>query len=698
MADADAADHVDSRFRAVIFNVQGLPNFILRDDVKGRLSEIGRHVDGFDALGLIEAFTNKEALLRGAAYEHHFALPRRWLRFLDSGLLALTNNRSRLVAAEHFQSETNADQLASKGVIMVEIAVPAAAVLRPDGESEADADVKDAPPVFIDFVLTHMQAGDRETDNRAQRLQAEQLVAFLNGYRSPDKPLVFCGDLNMTGEHTSHYSNARDSAARIGSYRTLADEARLTDPFPSGKIDRFLYRDSDHLELCNLELEKNVSGIPDLSDGSPLGFYFHLRRKRRHGGDGDGMRDEAWRPRFVHDVTPHYEVDRPHEDSRCDHALVVEASGESWDVNRLFKGETTVLLASGTDDPAQAATGFRVEIRDIRGRGDFSTAVDMSKNSQGGKLRFLVAERDPARPPITAVSLWRTKSATSDPIERGRFHGCTGDINEGRGGATREYLYLCWKSGGPPALSAAESLPTSSDARGGVASEESPAAVAVMPEELAGLNRAVVGGSALETGIAAAASTVAQLTVGEEEEDGKEEEETSGSVSPATGTVLAPISVPTPVRRFVRTVRPHYQRGKAHDPSRSAETEVLEVDAQSRDINRHFGGETTVLLASWTSDERAAATGFRVVVQKKRGSEFEDAVDMAKGAKGREHRFLVAERDLSSDRVVTDVALWRTRSASSDPVERGGYHGKTADINRGRKGDYLYICWKTAAR
>lgn len=65
--------------------------------------------------------------------------------------------------------------------------------------------------------------------------------------------------------------------------------------------------------------------------------------------------------------------------------------------------------------------------------------------------------------------------------------------------------------------------------------------------------------------------------------------------------------------------------------------------------------------------------------------------DLAKGAKGK-YRYLVPIKQ-SGKGLITEVMLYRSNSAVDDfgPT----YSGHTIDINEGRKGGYLYLCWKS---
>lgn len=84
-----------------------------------------------------------------------------------------------------------------------------------------------------------------------------------------------------------------------------------------------------------------------------------------------------------------------------------------------------------------------------------------------------------------------------------------------------------------------------------------------------------------------------------------------------------------------------------------------------------------------------AATDFEIVVQNtpNKGKD-----NLAEGDGGKS-RYTIVGKDPSAPERVTHAALLRTGdSVKGVPV---GYSGMTVDINDGRGGDYLYLCWKS---
>jgi hypothetical protein len=74
------------------------------------------------------------------------------------------------------------------------------------------------------------------------------------------------------------------------------------------------------------------------------------------------------------------------------------------------------------------------------------------------------------------------------------------------------------------------------------------------------------------------------------------------------------------------------------------------------------------------------------------GDEKEGQLDLSKGAGG-SYRYFLTSNDMSKERYVTEVRLWRSDDKQFQAP--AGYEGKTGDINSGRGGDYLYLVWKT---
>ncbi|KAJ3278975.1 hypothetical protein HDU79_001035 [Rhizoclosmatium sp. JEL0117] len=113
---------------------------------------------------------------------------------------------------------------------------------------------------------------------------------------------------------------------------------------------------------------------------------------------------------------------------------------------------------------------------------------------------------------------------------------------------------------------------------------------------------------------------------------------------------------------------------------------IEEMDEWSNDINKGFGGAYVSLEPIWTSKAWEACSGIRFWKSKNGQSGY---TDMAKGTGG-EYRYIEVTR--SPGPKIVEVRLWRTSRGSKPSVL--GY--KYCDnLNEGRGGDDLYVCWKT---
>ncbi|GJJ07058.1 hypothetical protein Clacol_001257 [Clathrus columnatus] len=116
---------------------------------------------------------------------------------------------------------------------------------------------------------------------------------------------------------------------------------------------------------------------------------------------------------------------------------------------------------------------------------------------------------------------------------------------------------------------------------------------------------------------------------------------------------------------------------------------ILELNGGSADLNKDFQGQYVYLVAERTADANLACNRFEVIIQDK-----EDALrkDLSKGT-GDGFRYLLSFSNVGDHEKVTDVRLLRL----SKPIESppAGFVGMTSDINKGRKGDFLYLIWTT---
>ncbi|CCM06247.1 uncharacterized protein FIBRA_08496 [Fibroporia radiculosa] len=113
---------------------------------------------------------------------------------------------------------------------------------------------------------------------------------------------------------------------------------------------------------------------------------------------------------------------------------------------------------------------------------------------------------------------------------------------------------------------------------------------------------------------------------------------------------------------------------------------LLEIKGGNDDINAGFGGKYVWLVPVKTNVHADALSSLSIAIQSK---EDPTKQDLAAGAGGDYRYIVLALRDPAK---ITALGLLR----SSDPREvPEGWNGSTEDINKGRKGDYLYLVWKS---
>ncbi|KAF3904554.1 hypothetical protein ABW21_db0202022 [Orbilia brochopaga] len=107
-------------------------------------------------------------------------------------------------------------------------------------------------------------------------------------------------------------------------------------------------------------------------------------------------------------------------------------------------------------------------------------------------------------------------------------------------------------------------------------------------------------------------------------------------------------------------------------------------DADPHDVNQGMGGEYTWIVPEYTSKRSEAASGFQVEITKVKDLH---APDLSKGD-GREYfRYLHAFYTFGGIAAITRVWLSTTKGTNEG-------HGRTEDINKGRGGNFLYLCWE----
>ena len=96
------------------------------------------------------------------------------------------------------------------------------------------------------------------------------------------------------------------------------------------------------------------------------------------------------------------------------------------------------------------------------------------------------------------------------------------------------------------------------------------------------------------------------------------------------------------------------------------------------------------LVGNYTNDPDSACTAYSVAVQ---GLADDSKADLASGAGG-DFRYVLGMRSLGVPIKLTEVRLLRSSNPVNLQALPEGYYGMSGDINRGRKGTYLYLIWR----
>ena len=251
-ADSTAPEPTEGTFRALTYNVHGLPDVITGDDGDTRMRGIAPLLNAFDVVGLQETFDETKHGLLTVEADHPV---HEWFtdkvedsRVYGSGLAVLARAELVEVFTEHYRQchglvDSSSDCLASKGFQVVRLRL---------GGAE------------LDVYNTHHEAGGGAEDNAVRTDQVSQVLESIDG-RSAGRAVLFMGDTNLRPSdppdaiELQRYADAglRDACEEIACPET-------------DHIDRFLLRDSDELALevlgwANEEAFFDGDGVP-LSD------------------------------------------------------------------------------------------------------------------------------------------------------------------------------------------------------------------------------------------------------------------------------------------------------------------------------------------------------------------------------------------------------------------------------------------------
>ncbi|RXW20933.1 hypothetical protein EST38_g4913 [Candolleomyces aberdarensis] len=134
---------------------------------------------------------------------------------------------------------------------------------------------------------------------------------------------------------------------------------------------------------------------------------------------------------------------------------------------------------------------------------------------------------------------------------------------------------------------------------------------------------------------------------------------------------------------------------------------VREINGGNDDINAGFKGKYISLVPVYTTNKDKAATRFDLILndgplpaeqvaanEERRAQGKPCITDLAEGAGGL-YRYLVPVADPRVTHKVTGLALLREFGGPGTDIHSLGYNGMSMDLNRSRKGDWLYVLWRT---
>ena len=236
-------------FRALTYNVHGLPPELTGDDTTARQELIAPLLAGYDIVALQEDFIEDNHEILAAASEHR---TQRWFgeplegRAFGSGLAVLADVAELLYHPQNYTGcygtlDNSSDCLASKGFQLVRLRLGAAS---------------------IDLYNTHHEAGGGDEDNAVRLEQVQEVLAAMDEHSS-GRAVLFLGDFNLHGDDPEDQP-CIDLYTGYG----LLDACDTIGCAEPGRIDRAWYRSGDDMLLEPTSWELQAQFVD--GDGEPL--------------------------------------------------------------------------------------------------------------------------------------------------------------------------------------------------------------------------------------------------------------------------------------------------------------------------------------------------------------------------------------------------------------------------------------------
>lgn len=139
--------------------------------------------------------------------------------------------------------------------------------------------------------------------------------------------------------------------------------------------------------------------------------------------------------------------------------------------------------------------------------------------------------------------------------------------------------------------------------------------------------------------------------------------------------------------KMLKEIKVVYTRESVNRP-----TDLIEEErGLNPDINGGCKGWYVWLVPVWTKDPREAATGITIAYQEMDNKEHSN---LARGAGGL-YRFVVLQRNSNTDLRIEQVGLYRDDKESNSRLKN--WDRCTENINKGRGGGFLYLCWNATS-
>jgi endonuclease/exonuclease/phosphatase family metal-dependent hydrolase len=254
------------RFTVATYNVQARP---VLDAAEQKFRAIGPLLDQFQIVALQECFTAHRLLWAQTTFPSriHDGSKTAWYRLVSSGLSLLSRFRAKEASVQKFRDpaglrylfRAQKDGLASKGVLF------------------ARYDLGNGR--LLDVYNTHMEAGGDETSSEARRIQAGELVHFVNSQSPPDNAVLLVGDFNMRplGKRKSGRRQAlRDPSSlersqlleSISGQLGLTNAGSLAGRPPSKTLDHIFFRSGTKTQLKPVAWKVERSSFRDAAGNS----------------------------------------------------------------------------------------------------------------------------------------------------------------------------------------------------------------------------------------------------------------------------------------------------------------------------------------------------------------------------------------------------------------------------------------------